>query len=115
MMEASRLARQNCPHTCICIAISMRKSLTIATHTHGPQTVRCHMIDEFDGEEGGGRTRSSQQTLKKRLMKHAAPQKGIRVRASLDHTLNPRGFLRGSVSQKWAKGVGTGGFGTGTS
>ena len=56
----------NRSHTCISSCIDMRKSLTLGTSIHDPESVRCHMM---------ARTRSSHQTLKKRLLKHATPWK----------------------------------------
>ncbi len=60
----------NKSHTYICLCIDMRKSLTIDTRIQKDPNryfkVRGHMM---------ARTRSSHQTLKKRLMKHATPCK----------------------------------------
>ena len=100
------------PHTCICIGISMRKSLTIATHAHGPETVSCHLppatlmgadpLVTADAGEATNETRNAVQGSRQ-----------LRVMVSLDHWIigsldrwivgGRREFIRGSVSQTCAK------------
>ena len=49
------------PHTCICIGISMRKSLTIARHIHGPETtlMGADPLVTADAEEATNETRNA--------------------------------------------------------